>query len=158
MYAIIETGGKQYRVEEGDVISIEKLNVEAGDQVTFENVLVMGEGESVEIGTPYVGKNVYGTVVENGKGKKVIIYKYKAKKDYRKKQGHRQPYTMVEITGIGAVKAAPAVEEAPAEEAKAAVSMSMKKEELIAFAEEKGIAVDAKATKQVIIDTINENL
>lgn len=169
MYAIIETGGKQYRVQEGDVITIEKLNAEVGEKVTFDKVLIMGEGEDAKIGTPYVGENVYGEVVENGKGKKVIIYKYKSKKDYRKKQGHRQPFTKVEITGIGADKqpvkkeAAPA--EAPAkeaeavvEEAKEAVSMSMKKDELIAFAEAHDIKVDAKATKQVIIDTINENL
>ena len=142
MYAIIETGGKQYRVQEGDVITIEKLNAEVGEKVTFDKVLVMGEGADAKIGTPYVGENVYGEVVENGKGKKVIIYKYKAKKDYRKKQGHRQPFT----------------KEAAAEEAKEAVSMSMKKDELIAFAEAHDIKVDAKATKQAIIDTINENL
>ena len=166
MYAIIETGGKQYRVQEGDVITIEKLNAEVGEKVTFDKVLVMGEGADAKIGTPYVGENVYGEVVENGKGKKVIIYKYKAKKDYRKKQGHRQPFTKVEITGIGAHKqpakkaAAPAQKpaEAPAAEAKESVSMSMKKDELIAFAEAHDIKVDAKATKQAIIDTINENL
>jgi large subunit ribosomal protein L21 len=167
MYAIIETGGKQYRVQEGDVITIEKLNAEVGEKVTFDKVLVMGEGADAKIGTPYVGESVYGEVVENGKGKKVIIYKYKAKKDYRKKQGHRQPFTKVEITGIGADKqpvkkaAAPAEEapaEAPAAEAKESVSMSMKKDELIAFAEAHDIKVDAKATKQAIIDTINENL
>ena len=166
MYAIIETGGKQYRVQEGDVITIEKLNAEVGEKVTFDKVLVMGEGADAKIGTPYVGENVYGEVVENGKGKKVIIYKYKAKKDYRKKQGHRQPFTKVEITGIGADKqtakkaAAPAEKpaEAPVAEAKESVSMSMKKDELIAFAEAHDIKVDAKATKQAIIDTINENL
>ena len=166
MYAIIETGGKQYRVQEGDVITIEKLNAEVGEKVTFDKVLVMGEGADAKIGTPYVGENVYGEVVENGKGKKVIIYKYKAKKDYRKKQGHRQPFTKVEITGIGADKqpakkaAAPAEKpaEAPAAKAKESVSMSMKKDELIAFAEAHDIKVDAKATKQAIIDTINENL
>lgn len=162
MYAIIETGGKQYRVQEGDVITIEKLNAEVGEKVTFDKVLVMGEGADAKIGTPYVGENVYGEVVENGKGKKVIIYKYKAKKDYRKKQGHRQPFTKVEITGIGAEKKAAAPKEAPveaaAEEAKETVSMSMKKDELIAFAEAHDIKVDAKATKQAIIDTINENL
>ena len=174
MYAIIETGGKQYRVQEGDIIVIEKLDAEVGDKVTFENVLVMGEGVDLEVGTPYVEANVYGEVLENGKGKKVIVYKYKAKKDYRRKQGHRQPFTKVEITGIGAdkAKAAPKKEEPKAEEVveaaaeevkeeapvKASVSMSMKKDELIAFAEEHNIEIDAKATKQVIIDTINANL
>ena len=90
MYAIVETGGKQYRVTEGDVITVEKLNVEAGEAVVFDKV-----------GKPYLeGCNVNGTVVENGKGPKVIIFKYKSKKDYRKKQGHRQPYTMVKIESI----------------------------------------------------------
>ena len=172
MYAIIETGGKQYRVQEGDVITVEKLNVEAGKKVEFDKVLVMGNGTDLQIGAPYVdGAKVFGSVVENGKAKKVIIFKYKAKKDERKKQGHRQPYTMVEITGIGAdkpakkaaKKAEPAAE-APKAEAKAAAksdvkpSLSMKKDELIAFANERGIAVDAKATKQVILDAIEAAL
>jgi large subunit ribosomal protein L21 len=101
MYAVIETGGKQYRVQEGDVITIEKLNFEAGDKVTFDKVLVVGEGAEIKVGAPLVeGSNVEGTVVENGKAKKVIIFKYKSKKDYRKKRGHRQPYTMVKIEKI----------------------------------------------------------
>ena len=100
MYAVIETGGKQYRGKEGDVIVVEKLGAEAGEKVEFDKVLVMGEGADIQVGTPYVGSKVYGTVVENGKGKKVVIFKYKAKKDYRKKQGHRQPYTMVKIESI----------------------------------------------------------
>ena len=164
MYAIIETGSKQYRVQPGDVITVEKLNAEVGDEIKLDKVLVMGEGENAEVGTPYLDAAVTAKVVENGKGKKVIIYKYKAKKDYRKKQGHRQPFTKLEILEVGGEKA-PAKAEAPAEEVKeapaaekAAVSMSMKKDELIAFAEEHGIEIDAKATKQVIIDTINENL
>ena len=82
MYAIIETGGKQYRVQEGDVITVEKLNVEAGKKVEFDKVLVMGNGTDLQIGAPYVdGAKVFGNVVENGKAKKVIIFKYKAKKD-----------------------------------------------------------------------------
>ncbi|MDD7408313.1 MAG: 50S ribosomal protein L21 [Anaerovoracaceae bacterium] len=101
MYAVIETGGKQYRVQEGDEISVEKLGAEAGEEVVFDKVLVAGEGADVKIGAPYVeGASVKSTVVENGKGQKVIIYKYKAKKDYRKKQGHRQPYTTVKIDSI----------------------------------------------------------
>ena len=100
MYAVIETGGKQYRVQEGDVITVEKLNAEVGDTVTFDKVLVLGEGKDVKVGTPYVDAAVTGSVVENGKGKKVIIFKYKAKKDYRKKQGHRQPYTKIQINSI----------------------------------------------------------
>ena len=171
MYAIIATGGKQYRVQEGDEIVIEKLEAAEGDAVVFDQVLAAGEGADIKVGTPVVeGAAVNAKVVENGKGKKVIIYKYKAKKDYRKKQGHRQPFTKLEILEVGGEKAPEkpaeeAVEAAPAEEVKEApaakaesVSMSMKKDELIAFAEEHGIEIDAKATKQVIIDTINENL
>ena len=156
MYAVIETGGKQYRVKEGDVITVEKLEVKAGEKVVFDKVLMAGDGADLEIGKPYVDTKVFGQVVENGKGEKVIIFKYKAKKDYRKKQGHRQPYTMIEITGIGADNAKATA--APAEEKKATASMSMKKDELIAFAKENNIEVDEKATKQVILDTINENL
>ena len=166
MYAVIETGGKQYRVQEGDVITVEKLNVEAGETVAFDKVLVLGEGKDIKVGAPYTGDVVTGSVVENGKGQKVIIFKYKAKKDYRKKQGHRQPYTMVKIeslTGEAPKKEAPkAVEtvEAVAEEAKAGkkISASMKKDELIAFAKENNIAVDEKATKAVIIEAIEAAL
>lgn len=169
MYAVIETGGKQYRVQEGDVITVEKLNAEAGDVVTFDKVLVLGEGKDVKVGTPYLDAAVTATVVENGKGQKVIIFKYKAKKDYRKKQGHRQPYTMVKIeslTGEAPKKEAPKAEataEAVVEEkaeAKPAkkVSASMKKDELIAFAKENNIAVDEKATKAVIIEAIEAAL
>ena len=163
MYAIIETGGKQYRVQEGDVITIEKLNTAVGDAVCFDHVLVLGEGEDIQIGTPYVGTAVEGKVVEEGKGKKVIIFKYKSKKDYRKKQGHRQPFTKVEITGLGVDSKAPKAEEikaeAPAEEAKEIkVSASMKKDELIAVAKANNIEVDEKATKAVIIETIEAAL
>lgn len=126
MYAVIETGGKQYRVQEGDVITIEKLNVAAGDDIAFDRVLVLNDGEKVQVGTPIVeSAKVFGTVVENGKGEKVIIFKYKSKKDYRKKQGHRQPYTMVKIESVSADgKPAPkkaAVKPAAAEVAEAAV-------------------------------------
>jgi large subunit ribosomal protein L21 len=159
MYAIIETGGKQYRVQEGDVISIEKLNAAVGETVCFDHVLVLGEGEGIQVGTPFVGTAVEGKVVEEGKGKKVIIFKYKAKKDYRKKQGHRQPYTIVEITGLGVDSKAPKAEEVKAEEAKEIkVSASMKKDELIAVAKANNIEVDEKATKAVIIETIEAAL
>ena len=101
MYAVLETGGKQYRVQVGDEINVEKLGIEADQEVVFDKVLAVGEGSDVKIGTPYVeGATVRGTVVENGKGKKVIVYKYKPKKDYRKKRGHRQPYTTVKINAI----------------------------------------------------------
>ena len=100
MYAIIETGGKQYQVKVGDKVKVEKLNVEEGDLVTFDRVLAIG-GEEIKIGTPVVsGAKVEAKVLANGKGKKVITYKYKAKKNERKKKGHRQPYTLVEISGI----------------------------------------------------------
>lgn len=159
MYAIIETGGKQYRVQEGDVITVEKLNAAVGETVCFDHVLVLGEGEGIQVGTPYVGTAVEGKVVEEGKGKKVIIFKYKAKKDYRKKQGHRQPYTMVEITCLGVDSKAPKAEEVKAEEAKEIkVSASMKKDELIAVAKANNIEVDEKATKAVIIETIEAAL
>ncbi len=102
MYAIIETGGKQYKVEQGDVVFIEKLDVEAGETVTFDKVLVVG-GDDLKVGAPYVdGATVSANVVKNGKDKKIIVYKYKPKKGYHKKQGHRQPYTKVEITAINA--------------------------------------------------------
>jgi len=101
MYAVLETGGKQYRVQVGDEINVEKLGIEADQEVVFDKVLAVGEGSDVKIGTPYVeGATVRGTVVENGKGKKVIVFKYKPKKDYRKKRGHRQPYTTVKIDAI----------------------------------------------------------
>ncbi|MDO4396192.1 MAG: 50S ribosomal protein L21 [Clostridia bacterium] len=158
MYAVIETGGKQYRVQEGDVITVEKLNVEAGEKVVFDKVLVLaGEGD-LKVGAPYVdGAAVAGEVVENGKGKKVIIFKYKAKKDYRKKQGHRQPYTMVKIESLGG-EAPKAAKAETKEVAEVKVSASMKKDELIAFAAEHNIEVDAKATKAVIIETIEAAL
>ncbi|MBO7208207.1 MAG: 50S ribosomal protein L21 [Clostridia bacterium] len=101
MYAVIETGGKQYKVNEGDVIYIEKLDVEAGAAITFDKVLVVGEGADVKVGAPVVdGATVSATAVKNGKAKKVVVYKMKPKKGYHKKQGHRQAYTKVEITKI----------------------------------------------------------
>lgn len=161
MYAIIETGGKQYKVQAGDQIRVEKLNVEDGGAVVFDKVLAAGEGADIKIGAPYLeGVTVEGTAVESGKGDKVIIFKYKAKKDYRKKQGHRQPYTLVEITSVAGEKAAPkaaapAAEEAP-DEAKAENKplAKMLKAELIEYAKEQGIEIDEKATKAVIIETI----
>ena len=101
MYAVLETGGKQYRVQVGDEITVEKLGVEAGEEVVFDKILAAGEGSDPKVGSPYVeGVSVKGTVVENGKGKKIIVFKYKPKKDYRKKRGHRQPYTTVKIDSI----------------------------------------------------------
>ncbi len=101
MNAIIVTGGKQYKVAEGDVVYIEKLDQEAGDTVKFDQVLAILDGENATFGTPVVeGASVEATIVKNGKGKKIRIFKYNAKKGYRKRQGHRQPYTKVEIGKI----------------------------------------------------------
>ena len=101
MHAIILTGGKQYKVTEGDTLFIEKLPNEAGDKVTFDQVLAVLDGETATFGAPVVaGASVEAEVVKNGKGKKVRIFKYNPKKGYRKRQGHRQPYTKVEITKI----------------------------------------------------------
>lgn len=100
MYAIIKTGGKQYCVEEGKVITIEKLDVEAGAEVAFDEVLLVS-GDSVKIGQPTVaGAKVTGMVLEQGKGAKIRIFKYKAKSNYRRRQGHRQPFTKVQIEKI----------------------------------------------------------
>ncbi|WP_088042878.1 50S ribosomal protein L21 [Bacillus sp. EAC] len=102
MYAIIETGGKQIKVEEGQVIYIEKLDTNAGDTVTFDKVLFVG-GESIKVGSPTVeGASVTAKVEKNGKAKKILVFKYKSKKNYRRKQGHRQPYTKVVIEKINA--------------------------------------------------------
>ena len=101
MYAIIATGGKQYRVSEGDKIYIEKIDAEVGSTVSFDVLLVEDNG-NVKVGTPVVeGVKVEGKVEAQTRGEKIIVFKYKAKKNYRRKQGHRQPYTKVEITKIG---------------------------------------------------------
>ncbi len=101
MYAIIRTGGKQYKVSQGDEIKIEKLDKEIGDKVEFEVLMLCGE-DGVKVGKPVIeGVSAKAEVVSQGKGKKVIVFKYKPKKDYRKKQGHRQPYTAVKINSIG---------------------------------------------------------
>ncbi len=105
MYAIIETGGKQYKVSEGDFVFVEKLDVKDGAKVQIDKVLAIG-GETVEIGAPYVeGAKVVAKAVKSGKDKKIIVYKYKPKKGYHKKQGHRQPYTKLEIKKIELKKA-----------------------------------------------------
>ena len=156
MYAVVQTGGKQYRVCEGDTICVEKLAVEAGDVVTLDTVLAVEKDGELLVGKPFVeGAAVTADVIENGKGKKVVIYKYKAKKDYHKKQGHRQPYTKLQIKSIavGEVKKAVVKEEAPAAEGKVNLK-SMKKAELIAFAEENKIEMDAKLTNAEMIAVI----
>ena len=100
MYAVIEAGGKQYKVQEGDKLRVEKLDAQVGDTVTFDKVLFLG-GDEVKVGRPYVeGAKVEAKVLEQNKAKKVIVYKFKAKKNYRNKRGHRQPYTFIEIGTI----------------------------------------------------------
>ena len=101
VFAIIVTGGKQYKVNEGDVIFVEKLDIEAGEKVTFDKVLAIGTDDKFTVGAPVVeGARVVANVVKNGKGKKIHILKYKSKKDSKKKIGHRQPYTKVQIEKI----------------------------------------------------------
>ena len=101
MYAIIESCGKQYKVTEGDVVFFEKLDAEEGKKVTFDKVVLVSNDEKIQVGNPYVkGVKVEGKVVSHGKAKKIIVFKMKPKKNYRRKQGHRQPYTKVEITSI----------------------------------------------------------
>ena len=101
MYAIIATGGKQYRVSEGDIIKVEKLDVEAGNTVTFDQVVAVSNG-SLKVGKEVASASVTPTVMEQGKSKKVIVYKYKRKSGYHKKNGHRQAYTQVKIDKINA--------------------------------------------------------
>ncbi len=103
LYAIIKTGGKQYKVSEGDSIVIEKLDVEEGATVDFDEVLTVVDGEDVKIGRPTIaGAKVSATVEKNGKGPKIHVFKYKSKKNYRRRQGHRQPFTRVKIDKISA--------------------------------------------------------
>lgn len=103
MYAIIETGGKQYKVQEGDVLFIERLDAEEGSVVTFDKVLAVSKEGTFSVGNPVVeGASVSAKVLGHGKDKKIIVFKYKPKKNYRKKQGHRQPYTKVQIEKINA--------------------------------------------------------
>jgi len=121
MYAVIVTGGKQYYVSEGDVIRVEKLDAEVGSTLTIKEVAAFSKNDELKVGTPYVaGASVKAEVLSQGKADKVIIYKYKAKKDYRKKNGHRQPYTELQIKSISfrkpAAKKTEAAEEAVAED------------------------------------------
>lgn len=101
MYAIIETGGKQYKVQEGDVIRVEKLNVPVGETYTFDNVLAVSKDDSLTVGSPTVeGASVTATVESEEKGKKITVFRYKPKKTYSRKLGHRQPFTRLTVTGI----------------------------------------------------------
>ena len=101
MYAVIETGGKQYRVNEGDVIRVEKLIADVGSKIDFDRILLVGEGEQVKVGTPLVdGATVTGTVIEQDRHRKIVVFKMKRRKNYRKKQGHRQDFTGIRIEAI----------------------------------------------------------
>ena len=103
MYAVIQTGGKQYRVAEGETLRVEKLAASAGDKLTFDPLLFADDGGNVQVGRPLVaGVKVEAEVIEQGLGKKIIIFKYKRRKSYRRKQGHRQPFTALKITAIKA--------------------------------------------------------
>ena len=103
MYAIIETGGKQYKVQQGDVVFVEKLDAEENAAVTFDKVIAVSNGDALTVGAPYVdGATVTAKVVKNGKDKKITVFTYKPKKNEKRKKGHRQPYTKVEIEAINA--------------------------------------------------------
>jgi large subunit ribosomal protein L21 len=103
MYAVIETGGKQYRVQEGDTVYVEKLGIDDGEAVTFDKIVALGKDDGFVVGAPYVeGAKVSAKVVKNGKAKKITVYKYKSKKNEHHKMGHRQPYTKVQIEKIEA--------------------------------------------------------
>ena len=118
MYAIIEACGKQYKVVEGETVYFEKLDAEEGKKVTFDNVILVSNDKDIQVGNPYVkGVKVEGKVVAHGKGKKIVVFKMKAKKNERTKQGHRQPYTKVEITKIKLAAEKAEKEEKPAEKA-----------------------------------------
>jgi len=126
MYAVIQTGGKQYRVQEGDVLRVASLGTEAGKKVNFDHVLLIGEGNAIKVGADAAKSSVAAAVLEHGRGKKMEIFKKRRRKHSQRTQGHRQGYTSVRITKIGAAKAAPAKKEATApvkkEEAKPAVT------------------------------------
>lgn len=127
MYAIIESCGRQYKVSEGDVVFFEKLEVEEGKKITFDNVVLVSDDKDVKVGSPYVkGVKVEGKVIAHGKHKKILVYKYKAKKNYRRTQGHRQPYTKIEITKIKT--AADKAEKAEAKPASGKKTATEKKE------------------------------
>ncbi len=103
MYAVVKTGGKQYRVQEGDVLRVEKLSGDVGAEIAFDDVLLFSDGENLRVGTPILDNvAVTGRIVEQGKAPKILVFKYKRRKRYRRKQGHRQPYTAVQIDSIQA--------------------------------------------------------
>ncbi len=101
MYAVIETGGKQYKIQEGDTVFVEKINTEEGEKVELSKVLLISKEDGLVVGKPYIeGAKIEATVLEQGKMRKIIVFKYKSKKNYKRKQGHRQPYTKLKIEKI----------------------------------------------------------
>jgi large subunit ribosomal protein L21 len=115
MYAVVQSGGKQYRVAVGDKLKVEKLDVDSGDTMQFDRVLMVADGEDVEVGSPTVATPVFARVLGHGRGDKILVFKMKRRKDYRRVQGHRQYYTELQVIGIGeqALEAGPAAD-APA--------------------------------------------
>lgn len=139
MYAVIKTGGKQYRVAVGDKLKVESLNAEVGDSINFDQVLMIADGDKVEVGTPELGKAVQGTVLAHGRGEKLRILKFRRRQNSRTRNGHRQNYTFVEITGIGG--------KAPAKKKAAAKPAAKSTEEKVEAAEKKPAAKKAPAKK-----------
>ncbi len=149
MYAVVKTGGKQYRVAVGDKLKVEKLIAEEGDSVDFDQVLMVGEGDDVTVGSPLVDTTVSAKVLSQGRGKKIIVFKMKRRKDYRRTQGHRQSFTEIEITSIGGAAAKKA---APAKKAKAAEKKAAPEAKAEAKAAPKAKAKDKGA------DGVGDNL
>ena len=150
MYAVIKTGGKQYRVREGDTLRIEKLAAEAGAKVQFDQILMVGEGDKVSVGTPYLsGSQVSATVISQGRGDKIKVVKFKRRKNYLRRNGHRQSFTEVEITKIGgATKAAaakPETKSAPKAEPKAEAKPKAESKAKAAAKPKPKAAADSKA-------------
>ena len=146
MYAVIEICGRQYKVEKGDVVFFEKLDVEEGKKVTFDKVMLLADDGKVNVGTPYVsGATVEGKVIGNGRGKKIRVFKYKAKANERKTIGHRQDYTKVEITSISSKSASASTKSESKTEAKAEVKAEAKKE---VKTEKKATTAETKTTKK----------
>ena len=101
MYAVVKSGGKQYKIQEGETFRVEKISSEVGAEITFDDVLMFSDGENVQVGTPVLDNvTVKGTVVEQGQAKKILVFKYKRRKRYRRKQGHRQQYTAIKVDSI----------------------------------------------------------
>ena len=140
MYAVVKTGGKQYRVAVGDKLKVESLNAEEGDKVTLDQVLMIGDGDKVEVGTPTLGKTVEATVLSNGRGKKLRIVKFRRRQNSRTRTGHRQNYTELEITAIGGAGTKPAKKTAAKKAAPKAETVAQKEAEPKKAAEPKKTA------------------